>query len=157
MKKILAAVLCAAMILSLGGCSDNGGSTVSDTAEASLSEEKEEFSAAETKKSSSVNAEDYIGSFPDLDSFENDMNKAFMDMTEGKLSGDWSISKFTLSDAGEDDDVHSEQIFMCQYNIVTLLGKVIDGKVIFVSTMMIQMDLSSYSAEDIIDIIYRCL
>lgn len=153
MKKILAAVLCAAIILSLGGCSDKGSGTVSDTAEASLSEEKEGGSAAETKKSSSVNAEDYIGSFPDLESFEKDMNKAFMDMTEGKLSGDWDISKFTLSDAGEDDDVHSEQIFMCQYNIVTLLGKVIDGKVIFVSTMMIQTDLSSYSAEDIIDII----
>lgn len=38
MKKILAAVLCAAMILSLGGCSDKGIGKVSDTAEASLSE-----------------------------------------------------------------------------------------------------------------------
>ena len=147
MKKVLAAILCAALFTSMSGCSNSPDEASEQINSNVISDEQE----------NEVNSNDKTdkNQLPSFDSFEKDMNRIIADVLEPIGLGDeveeWSVKKLYTYDQSAESEY--DQMFLCEYgpdSIIKVSGMIIDGRIVQIKTLVSPaLKKEEYSSEQV--------
>lgn len=147
MKKVLAAILCAALFTSMSGCSNSPDEASEQINSNVISDEQE----------NEVNSNDKTdkNQLPSFDSFEKDMNRIIADVLEPIGRGDeveeWSVKKLYTYDQSAESEY--DQMFLCEYgpdSIIKVSGMIIDGRIVQIKTLVSPaLKKEEYSSEQV--------